>query len=346
MRTDSGIGVASTAANCVVRLGVRAAICAAAGHHVGMSKRGGGPVDIYSARVEGTIAVGALRDRRLSFSEFGAPNGRAVFWLHGTPGARRQIPNEAREFALREGLRIVGLDRPGIGSSTPYVYGSFREFTKDLEIVADSLGIGEMAVVGLSGGGPYTLAAADHLPDRVRAAGVLGGVAPTRGPDAIAGGLVGLGARLAPLISVGRIPIGIGLTQTVRLIKPFASPIIDLYGRLSPAGDRNLLARPEFKAMFLDDLLNGSRKQFSAPFSDIMLFSKEWDFRLRDVQAAVKWWHGDSDHIVPLAHGLHCVDLLPHATMRVMAGESHLGGLGVAKEILTTLLNDWDRSGS
>lgn len=311
-----------------------------------MSNRREGSADIYSARVEGTIAVGPRRDRRLSFSEFGAPTGRAVFWLHGTPGARRQIPNEARAFALREGIRIVGLDRPGIGSSTPHVYGSFREFTDDLEIVADCLGIGEMAVVGLSGGGPYTLAAADHLGDRVKAAGVLGGVAPTRGADAISGGLAGLGARLSPLVSVGRVPIGIGLTATVRVVKPFASPIIDMYGRLSPPGDRHLLARPEFKAMFLDDLLNGSRKQFSAPFSDIMLFSREWDFRLGDVQTPVRWWHGDADHIVPLTHGQHCVELLPHATMRVLEGESHLGGLGVAEEILATLLNDWDRSGA
>ena len=129
------------------------------------------------------------------------------------------------------------------------------------------------------------------------AAGVLGGVAPARGPDAISGGLVGFGARISPLVALGRVPIGIGLTGMVKVIKPFAPPIIDLYGRLSPAGDRNLLARPEFKAMFLDDLLNGSRKQFSAPFSDIMLFSREWDFRLGEVNTPVKWWHGDSDHI-------------------------------------------------
>ena len=326
--------------------GALAGLSATNRHYRVMSNRSGGPSEIYSARVEGTISVGARRDRRLSFSEFGVPGGRAVFWLHGTPGARRQIPNEARAFALREGIRIVGLDRPGIGSSTPHVYSSFNEFTDDLTIVADSLGIGEMAVIGLSGGGPYTLAAADHMSDRVRAAGVLGGVAPTRGADAIAGGLAGFGARVAPLVSIGRVPIGIGLTATVRMVKPFASSIIDMYGRFSPPGDRTLLARPEFKAMFLDDLLNGSRKQFSAPFSDIMLFSKEWDFRLRDVQTPVSWWHGDSDHIVPVAHGEHCVNLLPNATMRVMEGESHLAGLGIAEEILSSLLNNWDRSGS
>jgi hypothetical protein len=32
---------------------------------------------------------------RSGFAEFGDPQGRALFWLHGTPGARRQIPMEA-----------------------------------------------------------------------------------------------------------------------------------------------------------------------------------------------------------------------------------------------------------
>lgn len=292
-------------------------------------------------RIEGTVEVNGRR--RLSFSEFGDPHGRAVIWLHGTPGARRQIPHEARAFAARENIRIVGIDRPGIGSSTPYRYHGFDEFTEDLDILTDCLGIEQMAVIGLSGGGPYTLAAAHAFPDRVAACAVLGGVAPTCGPDAVAGGLVGFGARVAPLVSLGRIPIGVGLTAAVRVVKPLASPIIDLYGRLSPPGDRNLLARPEFKAMFLDDLLNGSRKQFSAPFSDILLFSQDWGFLLESVKVPVRWWHGDADHIVPFAHGEHVVSRLPDAELTTLHGESHLGGLGVAEEILTTLMELWDR---
>ena len=297
---------------------------------------------ITNPRLEGKVLVGPERDRILSFSEFGVPHARPVVWLHGTPGSRRQVPAEAREFAEREKIRIIGIDRPGIGSSTPHVYESFHEFTDDLAVVADNLGLDEMSVVGLSGGGPYTLAAAHFLPDRVRSCAVLGGVAPTRGEDAVDGVLAGFGAAVAPLVSLGRLPIGIALTSLVRVVKPFASQIIDAYGYLSPEGDRNLLARPEFKAMFIDDLLNGSRKQFSAPFSDIMLFSKEWDFRLGEVDKPVHWYHGDADHIVPEKHGEHCVDLLPNADLTLLPGESHLGGMGVAEEILTRVLADWD----
>ena len=298
--------------------------------------------DVIGPRVEGTLKVAG--GRRLGFAEFGPPTGRSLFWFHGTPGARRQIPSEARAFAEREGIRIVGIDRPGIGSSTPHVYENIADFAADLEVVAARRGIHERGVIGLSGGGPYALAAGAALPDRVRAVGVLGGVAPTTGPDAIAGGLVSLGRRLSPLIAVARVPIGIGLTGTIRVVKPAASRALDVYARLSPEGDRRLLNRPEFKAMFLDDLLNGSRKQFSAPLADVLLFSRHWGFDLADVAVPVRWWHGDADHIIPYAHGEHVVSRLPDAELHTLPGESHLGGLGVGEHILATLLDVWDAS--
>lgn len=286
------------------------------------------------------MAVGPRR--RLGFAEFGPPDGRAVVWLHGTPGARRQIPEEARRLAHEMGLRIIGIDRPGIGSSTPHLHADVRGLAGDLEVVADSLGVDEMALIGLSGGGPYALAAAHAMPDRIVAVAVLGGVAPTRGPDAIGGGLVSLGVRLAPLVALTHVPTGMLLTGAVRLARPVASPGLDLYARLSPAGDRALLRRPELKAMFLDDLLNGSRKQLSAPLADVILFTRDWGFRVGDVTVPVRWWHGDADHIVPFAHGEHVVGLLPDAELHVLAGESHLGGLGAGEHILTTLVSLWD----
>ncbi|HEX9832360.1 MAG TPA: alpha/beta hydrolase, partial [Mycobacterium sp.] len=83
-------------------------------------------VAIARPKLEGNIAVGD--DRQIGFAEFGDPQGRAIFWLHGTPGARRQIPMEARVYAERQNIRLIGLDRPGIGSSTPYQYDSVSAF--------------------------------------------------------------------------------------------------------------------------------------------------------------------------------------------------------------------------
>ncbi len=299
-------------------------------------------VPIARPKLEGNIAVGD--DRQIGFAEFGDPQGRAVFWLHGTPGARRQIPTEARVYAEQRQVRLIGVDRPGIGSSTPYQYDTVFAFADDMRTIADTLGIDKMEVIGLSGGGPYTLACAAAMPDRVVAAGVIGGVAPTMGSDAIAGGVMGsVGLRVAPLLQAAGGPIGLAASVLIRLIRPLASPAADLYGRVSPEADRRLLARPEIKAMFLDDLLNGSRKQMAAPFADVVVFARDWGFRLDEVKVPVRWWHGDHDHIVPFEHGQHVVAKLPDVELYHLPGESHLAGLGRAEEILRTMLGLWDR---
>ncbi|GAA1546626.1 alpha/beta fold hydrolase [Nocardioides humi] len=286
--------------------------------------------------LEGSVAV---RDgRRLSFAEYGSPRGPAIVWMHGTPGARRQIPVDARAYAEEAGVRIIGIDRPGIGSSTPHLYPDVLDWTADLTLLLDALAVDTLRVIGLSGGGPYALAAGAALPERVHGVGVLGGVAPTRGLDAAEGGVIRLAVHAAPLLAATRVPLGVALTGAIRTVKPLAGPALDLYAAVQPPGDKNLLGRPEFKAMFLDDLLNGSRFQTSAPLADLLLFTREWGFRLADVAVPVRWWHGDDDHIVPFRHGQHCVDRLPDATMTTIDGESHLGGLGIARLVMDELL--------
>jgi pimeloyl-ACP methyl ester carboxylesterase len=290
-------------------------------------------------RTEGTVLL--REGRRLGFAEFGRPNGRAVFWFHGTPGARRQIPPEARVAAQERGVRLIGIDRPGVGDSTPHLYPSLLAFARDIEAVADSLGIERFGLIGLSGGGPYVLACARALPGRVVAGAVLGGVAPTQGPDAPAGGVVALAAHFGPLFKYLHEPLGVMLTLLVWMLRPAASPSFNLYMRLSPEGDRAVFARPEMKAMFLDDLLHGSRWGLRAPIYDVVLFCQPWGFRLRDIEVPIRFWHGDADHLVPLTHGRHQAKLIPDAQLFVRHGESHLGGLAAAEEILDTILSLW-----
>jgi pimeloyl-ACP methyl ester carboxylesterase len=292
-------------------------------------------------RLEGTI--GLDDGRRLGFAEFGEHRGRPVFWLHGTPGARRQIPEPARVAATELGLRLIGVDRPGVGDSTPHLYDQVLDFAADLRELADRLEIDDFGLIGLSGGGPYVLAGAHELPERVRAVVVLGGVAPAVGPEAADGGIVSLAARFQPALSALRVPLALTVTGVVWSVRPMANSAIALYARVSPEGDRRLLGRPEFRAMFLDDLINGSRLGLRAPIYDAVLFGRDWGFSVRDIKVPVEWWHGDADHIIPFRHGKHMVALLPDCELRVQPGESHLGGLGEAEEVLSSLLQAWDR---
>jgi pimeloyl-ACP methyl ester carboxylesterase len=302
------------------------------GHHRVMTT-------ITAARHEGTIRV---RDgRQLGIAEFGPPDGRAVIWFHGTPGARRQIPEEARVIAGLEGVRLIGIDRPGVGLSTGHLYDELVDIVPDIEIVADRLGIDRFATVGLSGGGPYALAAAHELSDRVPSVGILGGVVPTRGPDAMPGGLVGVATRFAPLLPLVREPLGALLTVLVRGTKPIGSQALQLYARLSPEGDRAVLERDEISMMFLDDLSTNGGRSMRAFVYDAILFTRDWGFSPRDVHQPVTWWHGDADNIVPLAHAEHLVPVMQHAKLLLRPGESHLGGLGAAREVLDAVLSGW-----
>jgi pimeloyl-ACP methyl ester carboxylesterase len=296
--------------------------------------------DLISPRIEGTVTL--PDGRRLGFAEFGAARGRPVFWFHGTPGARRQIPYAARIAAHERGVRIIGVDRPGVGASTPYLYDHVIDWAGDFAVVANRLGVDECGLIGLSGGGPYALACCAALPDRIAAAGVLGGVAPAKGPDAAEGGIIRRTALIAPLVTVARTPISFGFAGFVCAIRPFASQAFDLYARISPEGDRRVFAQPEMKAMIVDDLLNGSRPGMRAPVFDAILFWRPWGFSLRDLRVPVHFWHGDADNIVPLAHGEHMASLVPGASLTVRPDESHLGGFAAALEVLDVLFEMWD----
>jgi pimeloyl-ACP methyl ester carboxylesterase len=247
--------------------------------------------------------------------------------------------------AVEMGIRLIGVDRPGMGFSTPHQFSQLVDFSGDVQVLLERIGIEEFGVVGLSGGGPYTLALAHDLPERVRAVVVLGGVAPSVGPEAADGGLVSLAARFQPALKVLRDPVELSMSTMIRALRPIGSQALHLYARVSPIGDRRLLLRPEFEAMFLDDLMGGRHWRLRAPFYDAVLFGREWGFNVRDVTIPVEWWHGDADHIIPHAHGAHMVARLPDARLTTIDGESHLGGLGAAEDVLSTLMELGPRKG-
>jgi pimeloyl-ACP methyl ester carboxylesterase len=292
---------------------------------------------ITAPRYEGRVPV---RDGRLlGVAEFGPAHAEQnVVWFHGTPGARRQVPEAGRRIAADRGVRIIGIDRPGVGLSTPHLYDNLVDFTDDLIVALDRLGIDRFSTVGLSGGAPYALAAAHAMPDRVPTVGILGGVVPSGGEEGKGGGLVSLATRLKPLLPLLAEPMGAALTSFVRLARPVASPALDLYARFAPEGDRRVLSEPQNKEMFIDDILNSGRHSMRAAAYDAILFTRWWGFSVRDVQARVTWWQGDEDNIVPLSHAEHIVPLLPHGELRVRHGDGHLGGLGIAAEVLDTIL--------
>ena len=287
-------------------------------------------------RLEGTVRVGPRR--RLGYAVFGPAEGRTVLWFHGTPGGRRQVPPGARRFADTHGVRVVGVERPGIGTSTPHLYDQVGDFAEDIARVLDAVHADEARVVGLSGGGPYALACAARLPERVPAVAILGGVAPLVGPDAVRGGLLRWLRRSSPALVALRDPLGAIVSRLVRAAHPVAHQAYALYAALSPPGDRAVFAAPGVEAMFLDDMLDATRTSMRSVIDDAILFSRPWGFGLEEVRRPALFWHGDADPLIPFPHAEHVVERVPGATLRRQPGLSHLAGLACAEEVLEALL--------
>jgi len=108
------------------------------------------------ARPEGILAdTNVLRlpdGRRVGYAEYGDPDGLPVFALHGTPGSRFMFAL-TNEGAQERGLRLIAPERPGYGLSEFRHADSLGDIAADVVALADALGIGRCAIIGVSGGG-------------------------------------------------------------------------------------------------------------------------------------------------------------------------------------------------
>ena len=108
---------------------------------------------------------------------FGKLGGWPVVWCHG--GLSSALDATFFDAAGRQhGAEVIAIDRPGIGRSDYRHLPDIGRWAELVETVADSLGLGRFAVSGWSAGGPYALACAALMPERVRAVATLAGMAP------------------------------------------------------------------------------------------------------------------------------------------------------------------------
>src|SRR5512136_1888696 len=111
--------------------------------------------------------------RTLAYAEYGDPHGKPVFFFHGSPGSRLFTPPD--EVTKHQHVRLICTDRPGYGASTFQLGRRLLDWPQDINDLAEALRIKKFYIVGHSGGGPYTLACAYALPDRILAAATLSG---------------------------------------------------------------------------------------------------------------------------------------------------------------------------
>jgi pimeloyl-ACP methyl ester carboxylesterase len=291
---------------------------------------------------DGTVEL--ADGRTLGYAEFGDPDGDVILWFHGTPGARLQVPPEVEIEGRTRGFRVITIERPGNGASTPHLYDRVADFAHDVAHLADTRGVERFACVGLSGGGPYVLGCAHELTDRVSIAVVLGGLGPVAGPDA-APSYTKMLSWFGPVLTATRAPLAEGFSRAMQMLVPVADQALWLYMRFGPSSDRPVFNRPEMQDMFKTDIIGGLAGGMRGPIYDIALFSRHWGFSLADITVPVRFWQGDADLIVPLNHGEHQADLIADSKLFIRPGEGHFAGFTAVDAVLDEIHDTWpDRS--
>ncbi|HWH24552.1 MAG TPA: alpha/beta hydrolase, partial [Candidatus Limnocylindria bacterium] len=89
--------------------------------------------------------------RLLGYAEFGDPAGTPVLFFHGL-GTSRLICPPDEGVARGLAVRLIAVDRPGIGLSEPLPGRRLLDWPADVVQLAEQLGLRRFAIVGWSGG--------------------------------------------------------------------------------------------------------------------------------------------------------------------------------------------------
>ena len=103
--------------------------------------------------------------------------------VHGGTPSGLVVETKLATAAAQRGLRFVLTARPGYEGSTPRPGRRVADVAADIAVVLDALGAGQFVSIGMSGGGPHSLACAALLPRRCLAAASVAGVGPYGAED-------------------------------------------------------------------------------------------------------------------------------------------------------------------
>src|SRR6266567_1777569 len=276
--------------------------------------------------------------RAIGVASVGKSDGFPIFHCHGSGSSRLEV-NLLAAAATAQGVRLIGLDRPGIGRSDAKASYQLLDWPDDVGEVADRLGIERFAVEGISAGGPYALACAYKIPHRLMACGLMSTPSPgnliRKAGTGWMRAMWWMGAQFPWLLRrYARL-----VTRMMGSDETSIEKYLVRYAARLGAADQQLLGILETRRLLVQAMAESSRQGREANLVEVLSGVQPWGFQVEQITFEKLFvWHGEQDRIMPIAPIRLLVQALPHCTATFYPDEGHFSTVANhAQDILHTL---------
>ncbi|KAH9211781.1 Alpha/Beta hydrolase protein [Leptodontidium sp. 2 PMI_412] len=267
--------------------------------------------------------------RTLGYALYGStsPTAYSVFYFHGTPSSRLEAAILSVPAASLN-IRIIGVDRPGMGLSTFQAHRKILDWPRDITELANHLNLPTFSILAYSSGSVYAFACAKMIPRaRLLNVGILAGAYPIKWNTFFA---------FKPMQHV----------MTSGLSHLAGSWLNSHWGDLARSPDpepfyaacmKEMPNRPELeqkalkgveKIALFDPMRESFRVDGKGSGLEFKLQAADWGFQLHEIDCAggrLKMWHGAKDVNVPMEQVNKVVGMLGGSELKVIEGEGHYG---------------------
>jgi pimeloyl-ACP methyl ester carboxylesterase len=259
--------------------------------------------------------------RDIGYDELGDPSGVPIFFFHGF-GSSRVVRHPDDSIAAGLGIRLIAVDRPGIGMSTGRPGRRLLDWPADVRQLADELGFDRFGIAAWSGGGPYALACAWSMAERVSVVGLISAAAPLAGvrdPDYTyrSHRVASRAADYAPWM------IRIAMWRWARSQRTDPERNLDEAIESMVEADRAVLEDPLLRAVMLANTIELYRQGGRGLYDEALVMARPWGFPLEGICVPVHLWHGEADVTVPVGMGRHIARTIPGCRATFYPGEAH-----------------------
>ncbi|SLN64291.1 GNAT family N-acetyltransferase [Oceanibacterium hippocampi] len=305
--------------------------------------RGGVALRRYRMRKLGSLVRPAERreqlrlsdGRTLAWHEWGSEDGLPVIFCTGAgmSGALGFGHDALRHF----GVRLLAVDRPGLGDSSPHPGKSLKSWSADIAEMTKARSLATCRAVGFSQGAPFALALA--------AAGVVERIAVVSGQDDLGDPALYplLPAEVQRLVASARDDAD-GFVDHLAGVAS-ADWLWGMISAMSAEADRRIYLSPEFSGLYRTALEQGFRQGAAGYARDTANALGRWPFTSGEIGVPVDLWYGALD-----TSPVHSPDFgrtLAARLARATRTEDEDAGSAIlwtrADDILALLVSDQDR---